>query len=191
MGLTDDSPRQIEPLIRPMLGRKSSSVFPVPCRTAVYATDYAQACEVNQARYGKRISRQSWNICPKIREVDRFLLSHPDSVHTIGESHPELAFAILAGRELDTSKKTPAGIRQRLKILNRYRAGSSVVYDNALLVYPRKEVARDDVVDAMVLQIAAKDVQRLACEEVGEGGIPIRMNVPSTESLLSSPDFIC
>ena len=49
----------------------------------------------------------------------------------------------------------------------------------------------------MALQIAAKDVCGLDVldigvqDQTGEGGIPVRMHIPTLESLLSSPEFIC
>ncbi|MEO2176747.1 MAG: DUF429 domain-containing protein [bacterium] len=194
IGLTNDIPRRVEPVMRSLLGRKSSSVFPVPCKAAVYAEDYVQACEENLAHYGKKISRQAWNICRKIMEMDRFLKAFPHAVSIVGESHPELTFSMFAGTVLNTSKKKPAGIRQRLETLSRYRPQTRLEYRHALDAYPRKEVARDDIVDAMILRLAAEDVRSLntAIEEhqTGDGDIPIRIHVPTPASLLSSPDFI-
>jgi predicted RNase H-like nuclease len=176
-----------------MLGAKSSSVFPVPCRAAVYADDYGLACAENQAHYGKKISRQAWNICPKIREMNQFLQDNSGSPGIVGESHPELVFAMLAGKVLISSKKSEIGIRQRLATLGRYKGGGADVYDAALDKYLRKDVARDDVVDAMALQIAAENAVELNLNEqqqTGDGGIRVEMHVPSQASLLSSPDYI-
>ena len=194
IGLTSDIPRRVEPVMRSLLGRKSSSVFPVPCKAAVYAEDYVQACEDNLARYGKKISRQAWNICPKIMEMDQFLKSFPGAINIVGESHPELTFGMFAGTVMDTSKKKPAGIQQRLDMLSRYRSSARLEYQQALTSYKRKEVARDDIVDAMILQLAAENNFILNIEDedhqIGDGGIPIRIHVPTRASLLSSPDFI-
>jgi len=55
---------------------RKSSIFPVPCREAVYAETYEKACEVNKLLTGKLISKQAWNIVPKIRDVDRFLVKN-------------------------------------------------------------------------------------------------------------------
>ncbi len=37
---------------------------------------YEKACEVNEKLTGKRISKQAWNIIPKIRDVDSFLVEN-------------------------------------------------------------------------------------------------------------------
>ena len=57
---------------RSILKARKSSIFPVPCREAIYAKTYKEACEVNERLTGKRISKQAWNIVPKIRDVDGF-----------------------------------------------------------------------------------------------------------------------
>lgn len=52
---------------------RASSVYPVPCREALYAENYKQASAINKKLTGKGLSKQSWMISPKIREVDTFL----------------------------------------------------------------------------------------------------------------------
>lgn len=61
---------------RRILKARKSSIFPVPYREAVYVESYKKACEVNEKLTGKRISKQAWNIVPKIREVDSFLVEN-------------------------------------------------------------------------------------------------------------------
>ena len=192
MGLTNSQPRLLEPAMRRLLGRKSSSVFPVPCRDAVYAPDFATACTENLARFGKKVSIQAFNICAKIQEMDQLLRSDPQARNVFGESHPELVFSMLGGSLVVSSKKQSAGIEARLTILESYRPELRSVYRSALSSYPRSHVARDDIVDAMALFVAAVSVRQLDVKtEIGEGGVPIRLFIPSRESLLFSPDFIC
>lgn len=45
---------------REILKTRKSSIFPVPCREAVYAETYEKACEVNERLTGKHISKQAW-----------------------------------------------------------------------------------------------------------------------------------
>src|SRR5690242_9341206 len=61
-----------EGAVRPLLKDRQSSVFTVPSRAAVYASDYREACTVARATSAppKAISRQLFAIAPKIREVD-------------------------------------------------------------------------------------------------------------------------
>lgn len=61
---------------RRILKARKSSIFPIPCREAVYVGSYTKACEVNEKITGKRISKQAWNIVPKIRDVDSFLVEN-------------------------------------------------------------------------------------------------------------------
>ena len=52
------------------LGPRRSSVFPAPARSVLAATTYEEACALSRAACGKAISKQLFNILPKIREVD-------------------------------------------------------------------------------------------------------------------------
>lgn len=94
IGLPDTpEDRECDLIARRLLGRpRASSVFPVPCREAIYSASYHEACELNLRVLGKSISLQSWLICGKIREVDELLASHPTLRGRIRESHPELCF---------------------------------------------------------------------------------------------------
>src|SRR5437868_2724142 len=67
--------RPAENCVRPLLGARQSSVFSVPSRQAVYAHDYAQACEIalSTSDPPRKISKQLFNIAPRIREVDAAL----------------------------------------------------------------------------------------------------------------------
>lgn len=61
---------------RRILKARKSSIFPIPCREAVYMESYKKACEVNEKLTGKRISKQAWNIVSKIRDVNNFLVEN-------------------------------------------------------------------------------------------------------------------
>ncbi len=158
MGLPfSDGGRQCDMLARSFLGPgRGASIFPVPARDAVYAPDYRTACAVNREICGKMISRQSWNICPKIRDVDRFLRKTPEAAGRVFESHPELCFYALSGnRPMVHGKRCREGIDERLDLLSsRFRA-SRKVYETAVSKYRRKDVSRDDIVDAMGLAVTA------------------------------------
>ena len=58
---------------RKVLGNRKSSVFPVPCRNAVYQSTYQEASSINFQLTGKYISKQSWFISGRIRQVDERL----------------------------------------------------------------------------------------------------------------------
>ncbi len=157
IGLASQKPRQAEALARAALGRpRASSVFAVPCRAAVYATDYTQACARNRAAWGKAISRQAWNICPRIAELDAQLRAIPSCQQHIREAHPELCFWALNGKQaMRHSKKTLAGRRERLALLARHWPQARTVYRRYVRRWPRGAVAQDDILDALVLAVSA------------------------------------
>ena len=76
-------------LLRP---KRSSSVFPAPARQTLLAGSYQQAQQFNRRSIGRGLSKQSWNIVPKIREIDDLLLSNPSLQGVLRECHPEVCF---------------------------------------------------------------------------------------------------
>lgn len=136
---------------RELLGARRSSIFPVPVRAAVHAPDYATASALNCAVTGRRLSLQSWNICPKIAEADLVLRSQPSLQQHLHESHPELCFVALNGwQPLSAGKKTPEGRAERLALLERLTPGATLPSG-----LPRSQAAPDDLVDAMGLAVSA------------------------------------
>jgi predicted RNase H-like nuclease len=182
MGLPDKFARDLESQARKLLPGRSGSLFPVPCRQAVYASTYEDACETNFRHLGKKISKQTWNICPKIREVDRLLCSNASLQERVSESHPELAFYLLSPAGPHHSKKTLEGIEERLNILASYYEPVREYYDLALEMYPRKLVARDDALDAMILMVLGSLEQTVLADSStkDELGLKIRMTLPRT-----------
>ena len=79
-------------LARKELGTRSFSVFPIPCRQAVYADTEEEMKQTNIGALGKSLAKQTINIIPKIRELDEFLAGHPEYKNRILESHPEVDF---------------------------------------------------------------------------------------------------
>ncbi len=169
--------RSLDGAARGMLPGRASSVFPVPTREAVYAESHEEASRLNERSCGKRLSRQTWNICSKIREVDAVVRHHSLDIY---ESHPELSFCLLKGTSCQHSKKTPEGQRERLKILSFCLPGTGAGYRRLLKQFPSSQVASDDILDAMVLLAVGKGSTRLLEDELGEdeAGVPIRMLLP-------------
>ena len=62
--------RLCDTMARERLGPRASSIFSVPAREAVWAPSYVEACRENRRILGRDLSKQSWGICPKIREAD-------------------------------------------------------------------------------------------------------------------------
>lgn len=124
---------------------RSSSVFSPPCRAALACTTYAEALAVNRASGPHQVglSKQAFNLFPKIREVDQLLT--PSLQARMREVHPELSFqAMHAGEPLMASKHTEAGQRQRLALLR--QQGFSCVPQH--VAERPGGVQTDDVLDA-------------------------------------------
>lgn len=160
IGLPDEdvAERVCDREARRLLGRaRSSSVFPVPARASLRARDFAEAQEINRRHTGRGISKQSWLIAPRIRAVDGLLRAESRLRGVLRESHPEVCFWALNGATaMRHNKKTPDGRMERMALLRRYFPAADSVFDAAVTRYRRKQVARDDIVDALVLAVSAK-----------------------------------
>ena len=158
IGLIDKGtePRGCDQGARDVLGARRSSIFPAPVREVLKSKTYIDACDINQKRTGKKISKQAWNIVPKIQEVDTFIRANPAAQKKLRESHPEVCFTMLnGGVPMSHSKKAPMGFLDRLQLIQRYDANAETWLRKIADEYPQKEVATDDVVDAMILAITA------------------------------------
>lgn len=169
VGLADDRERVCDRNAAAYLGDGASSVFKTPVREAVYAENIERAKEIHEENnVGFSIQNQAWGIVPRIREVDVFLQRHGVG-RTVREAHPEVCFAALdGGQVVDEAKQSEAGREARLEILGD-RAPWWDGADDAegflrdterRLMEPSYapvvgRSARDDVVDAMVLAVAA------------------------------------
>ena len=105
---------------RVLLPGKSSSVFSVPCRDAIYASTYQQAVEISRASSADQLafSLQAFNIFPKIRELDRWLRSNTERAHQLTEVHPELCFRHMhPEHDVAPSKHGKAGLIWREQML--------------------------------------------------------------------------
>ncbi len=150
-----------EPFARKILGRRSCTLFNVPCRQAINAKTYEEASDVNQRVLGRRLSRQSYGLFAGIREVDGWCRTHPDLVGLLHESHPELCFGVLAGmdepgpvvnRPLQAGKHSAEGQQTRIELLSRWFSPASGFPDR-WLDDPMYRKNRVDLLDALVLAL--------------------------------------
>ena len=177
-----DTERQLERLARKHLSDRAGSIFSVPCRQAVYSASYESACDINAEITGKKLSKQSWYLCDKIKQIDILLRRHTPLRRRVMESHPELAYVIINGGPLQASKKSRAGVTERLGVLSQRLPDVSHLFSEAEQKFPRKVLALDDIVDALVLMVVATGVKkRLVApgQSRDSYGIPIRMIVPA------------
>jgi predicted RNase H-like nuclease len=171
IGLTASAPRRCDVEARRLLGARRSSVFPAPARSVLGAATYEEACARSAIASGKRISRQLFNILPKIQQVDALMTPHRQA--RLFEMCPELSFTLLAGAPMRANKRTATGRGER-------RAALEAVFgDVEDLVRPPPGAAPDDVLDAL---IGAWTARRYATQaHVQLGGEPdatgLRMEV--------------
>ena len=145
--------RRCDPVARKLLGPRRSSVFPAPCREAIYASSYEEACDVNQRLTGKRLSVENWNIIPKIREMDCLLSDDTSARGRIREIHPELCFRGLADRPMQHAKKRNEGLSERTQLLQSIYPQTADIIAHTLFTYKRKYVARDDILDTLAAAV--------------------------------------
>ncbi len=150
----DGRGRACEFLVRKHLGERQSSVFAIPCRKAVMADDYRQACANNLQNSDppRKVSKQAFNLFPKIREIDALLADDPNmSQEVIYETHPEVCFWVMnAKAPVPLPKKikgrsNPEGLALREDLL---RGAGFPIDALEAPAYPRSKVGYDDIIDA-------------------------------------------
>ncbi len=154
IGLSHREPRRCDRLARSTLGRQfSSSVFPCPARRALDAASYEEANRHNRAALNAGLSKQSFFLLPKIREVDRWLLTKARNPKQLREAHPEVAFMAIKGESLTHKKKTQEGFDERLSLLAALDPAAEDLVREIGYATRRKDVAPDDVLDALCLAL--------------------------------------
>ena len=146
IGLPKDSTRKCDKETREFLAPvRHYSIFNCPVREAVYANSYEEACDINEEKTGKRISKQAWNIVPKIREADKGAQRR-----NLKEAHPEVFFKSLDENSVIESKSSERGLKDRKEVLKRF-GNISIIEE-----FERKDVTEDDIIDAMVLSLGSE-----------------------------------
>jgi predicted RNase H-like nuclease len=149
--------RLCDVLVRKDLGPRAASVFPVPAREAVWAEDYEEACGRNLEILGRKLSKQSWGICPKIREVDAVFRIAPQLQLRMRETHPELCFRWLnGGRALANPKRSPAGRLVRRELLLSRTTNLAGALEQARRRYPARLLGMEDMLDAVAAAVLAQ-----------------------------------
>lgn len=146
---------QVRPdgMARKILKGRASTVFPAPCRKAVYGETKGERLQANVEVLHKRFTSQTDAIIPKIREVDEFLQSNVRYKNRLQESHPVVCFARLNGEVLLTSKHDVGGVRERSAILANYlpEVTEAWVTETA----GKLKCNADDITDSVCLAVVA------------------------------------
>ena len=187
IGLRDTSsePRECDTVARKLLGQKrSSSVFPAPIREILNEKTHTEAAKKSKRLSGKSLSQQAFAIIPKIREVDELLLNNVKVRNIVFEVHPELCFWGLSdGKAMNYGKKTEDGFKERMELLNIALPNADKIVSSALSTYLRKEVERDDILDALVAVVTASLYSEFTARapkipEKDSKGLPMQMIYP-------------
>ena len=139
--------RACDQAARALLGQpRGCSVFSPPVRPTLRASSFEEALRLNRASstHALGISRQSFGILRKIREVDDMML--PSLQDRVFEVHPEVSLSALHGSPMKESKKSKPGRSARIHALERaWRCKLGEIIETRRC----STVARDDIVDAM------------------------------------------
>jgi len=167
-----------ENLVRPLLGARQSSVFSIPSRAAVFATDaiyrdaaqwkadhvHASTVARSTSEPSRGVSVQAYGLFSRIQQIDMLLRQRTDLRERVIESHPELAFWRMNGRrplaEPKKVKNRPwqAGMAERLALL----AAEGLAPPSGTLRPPRG-AGSDDLLDALaMLGVARRQAAGLA-----------------------------
>ena len=151
IGLADEGPRACDLAARALLPRgRKSSVFAPPRRYMLECRSWHDAQANGRRREGVGLSKQSWNLIPKIAEIDRHI--EPSGQARLREAHPELIFHSLNDWRPLAPKKSPEGAHERRAILARHGLAAN---EPGL---PRRLAGPDDLLDAGACALAAERI---------------------------------
>jgi len=180
IGLTERGTRDCDLQARSHLGpKRGTSVFPAPVRAALGASTYAEAKAASIDAQNKGISKQAFEIYPKIREVDDALRSDPELRSRVFEVHPELTFSTWAGAPIIAPKRTAEGLGMRRALIDAHFGPTA--FETARSQVDRRHAANDDIADAFAALWTAQRIISGECQTLppdppsDSHGLPMRM----------------
>lgn len=182
IGLPSHGRRMCDQMAREILGTRRSTLFAIPCRQAIYAESYRECCEINSLHQGCRVSKQAWNITPKIRELDLFLRAEAARHNHVAEGHPELAFRAIAPASWPLPpKRTAEGRFFRESVLSEALGPPAAEAAREFISRHRGDADITDAYDALslcaLLAATQGNVQFVGDESLDEYGAPQRICV--------------
>lgn len=189
IGLPSDERRACDVDAKEKLEHRQRSVFYTPTRKAVYQQNLDEAKEVNEAEADFSIQNQAWSLVPRIREVDEFLDMYPSARDRVQETHPEVCFYALNGRNQVEPKKTADGISRRKALLADEHSQAMAVVEHSIDRYTTPSYAPmvggvDDILDALVAAVTAQRAPERCSTlpdspRTDERGLPMQIIYPS------------
>ena len=164
-----ESRRQCDGEAKAKIGDLKSTVFPTPTRQKIEHVGKLPDCCLPAThllyRFEHRnvndINLQTFAISHKIAEVDEIMRDRVNNKHPeIREVHPEVCFwALNHGIPLKSKKKDSErkGEKERLSILRKdeVEPRADEIFQDACAKFPRKDVAKDDILDALAAVVTA------------------------------------
>lgn len=171
---------------RALIPGRTSTIFAVPARQAVYAENREAIREANKKALGKDLPAQAIAIIPKMRELDEFLQDNPEHKNRLKESHPEVCFSRLNGSVVMSRKADGEGITERVGIIKQYmpEITEEYIYQEA----KRFKCNADDIVDSIVLCITANLEAQGKTDVIPEyvqediTGLKMQMTIPTIKT---------
>ena len=122
IGLTNSGPRQCDIQARRLLGaRRGISVFPAPIRPVLNVASREEADKIHRSIDGRGVNVFSWNLYPRIRDVDTELQKNSHLRDKVFEVHPEISFkALNDGVPIIAAKRNPTGESIRRSLIENY-----------------------------------------------------------------------
>ncbi|MEQ8819187.1 MAG: DUF429 domain-containing protein [Sumerlaeia bacterium] len=159
--------RSCDQAARRLLTGQTSSVFSAPIRGVLSAENYQEALALSRSSSEHEIglSQQSWNIAPRIREVDDVMT--PELQRCIREIHPELCFRYLNAGVRLPKKKSAEGREVRRGLLRSARITSLEEIRASA-----RQGATDDFLDACAACECARRILEGRARRVPEGEPP-------------------
>ena len=159
IGLPASGSRECDIGARAFIKPRGCCVFPAPIRPMLRAKDYTDACNIKFKVDGIKISVQTWNIMPKIIEVDNLLQNQENRKTLFTEIHPEVSFCCMNGdRPLLINKKLKDGRKDRIQLIDA-AFGSGTFQQLKSSIVPSKGWGNDDLLDACAALWTAKRIK--------------------------------
>lgn len=148
--------RFIDYRMRQQLKWRKASVFVPPSYEALAKESYEEANMIQKKLYDKGLSKQSWNLRNKIKEVHDLLLRYSALKTRFRESHPELIFQSFWHKEIPMAPKSShLGFVQRIEVLQQFYPHVEDVINGFMQQTPKKLYKKDDLADALILAFRA------------------------------------
>lgn len=164
IGLVEKGERTCDLEIRRLAKGRAASVFPAPIRPVLNIEHYVDANALTKRISGKGMSRQSFGILRKIRELDGVVRGMKEG--RVYEAFPEMAYVRMNSYEpLKASKHRAGGLLERRKLLTKAYGSVESIERSAKGL---KGVALHDVYDALAVLETAQHIINGEAQRVPE-----------------------